>query len=449
MKRSLFNIFLSLIAIPASTLAANVAVIDSGTDYAHNWLKDKTWVNHNEVNGNMIDDDKNGKVDDINGWNFAENSPNVFYREHLSTINPIIFKVFETLSRIQLNRATPEDVKFWKDNVTSLPQDKKNALLAQLNFYGEYAHSTHCSGIIAKVNDDSILLSARIFPDKLPPEYDGKAKNVLYDVFAGQFNKTFINIGKYLNEANMEVANMSIGTPLPALAQKYLALAGNKNPTPEQIRAETLKIFTAFETKAKPWVDGTPGVLFVIAAGNDHNDNDNLPYFPANLKAENTITVAASNGYEQIADFSNYGKTSVHVAAPGVAIDSSVPGLNLNQTLPMSGTSMAAPFVTGVASKIKDYNFKLSAKEVKEILMGTVDKKDWLKEKVITSGIVNPERAYKAAEYAKGMSLADAIKRARIEVQDKPELPSSYGLPQKNKVSITPEMESWAKQLVF
>ncbi len=449
MKKSLLNIFLSLITIPVSTLAANVAVIDSGTDFNHNWLKDKAWINYNEVQNNMIDDDRNGKVDDINGWNFAENSPTIFYREHLDTINPIIFKVFETLSRIQLNRATPEDVTFWKDNISSLPQDKRNALFAQLNYYGEYAHSTHCSGIIAKVNNDSILLSARIFPDNLPPEYDKKVKNILYDVFAGQFNKTFIDIGKYLNETNMEVANMSIGTPLPALAQKYLALRGNKNPTPEQIKAETLKIFKSFEKKAKPWVDGTPGVLFVIAAGNDHNDNDHLPYFPANLKAENTITVAASNGYQQIADFSNYGKTSVHVAAPGVAIESSVPGLNLNQTLPMSGTSMAAPYVSGVASKIKDYNFKLTAKEVKEILMETVDKKEWLKEKVVASGIVNAERAYKAAGYAKEMPLADAINRARLEIQDKPELPFSYSLPQKLQVSITPEMKYWAKQLVF
>ncbi len=123
MKKSLFNIFLSLVALPTCALAANVAVIDSGTDFAHNWLKDKAWVNLNEVNGNLIDDDRNGKVDDINGWNFVENSPNVFYREHLQTINPIIYKVFEVLARMQLGRATPEDVEFWKTNVTSLPAE--------------------------------------------------------------------------------------------------------------------------------------------------------------------------------------------------------------------------------------------------------------------------------------------------------------------------------------
>lgn len=446
MKKSLFNIFLSLVALPTCALAANVAVIDSGTDFAHNWLKDKAWVNLNEVNGNLIDDDRNGKVDDINGWNFVENSPNVFYREHLQTINPIIYKVFEVLARMQLGRATPEDVEFWKTNVTSLPAEQKKALIGQLNFYGEYAHSTHCSGIIARENPDSILLSARMFQDKLPPVYDGK--NVAYDALAKNFNKTFVNISKYITEANMEVANMSIGTPLPALATKFLALTGNKNPTPEEIKAETYKLYGAFAKTAKPWVDASPNVLFVIAAGNDHNDNDNLPYFPANLSEENTITIAASNGYQQIADFSNYGKTTVHVAAPGVGIDSSVPGLNLNQTLPMSGTSMAAPFVSGVASKIRDLNGKLTPKEVKEILMGTVDKKEWLKDKVVTSGVVNPERAYKASEYAKGMPLADAMKKARVEVADKPEIPSTYGLP-KNKVQVTPEMEAWSKQFVF
>jgi hypothetical protein len=101
---------------------------------------------------------------------------------------------------------------------------------------------------------------------------------------------------------------------------------------------------------------------------------------------------------------------------------STVPSSDHAAELPLSGTSMATPFVTGVASRLKDTNPKLTPKDMREILMQTVDIKDWLKGKVVSSGVVNANRATKAAELAKTERLADAIRDARTAVADMPDL---------------------------
>jgi len=107
----------------------------------------------------------------------------------------------------------------------------------------------------------------------------------------------------------------------------------------------------------------------------------------------------------------------VDVAAPGVAIRSSAPG---NEYIQVSGTSQAAPFVAGVAGKIIDTNPELSPLEVKKIIMGTVDKKDFLAGKVITNGIVNLGRAIRAADISRTSSVDEAIKVSLNEVNDVP-----------------------------
>src|SRR5262249_31173429 len=137
--------------------------------------------------------------------------------------------------------------------------------------------------------------------------------------------------------------------------------------------------------ESKAFVGASPDTLFVFAAGNDGTDNDTVPVSPANVKADNTISVAATQGVAKLASFSNFGRTKVEVAAPGVAIESSIPG---DAHLAMSGTSMAAPFVTNVAGLVKDANKALKATDVKRVLMETVDVKSFLADKVATSGIV-------------------------------------------------------------
>ena len=450
--------------ITASAFASNVAVVDSGTFFEHKLLQGRQWTNVGEVAGNLVDDDHNGKVDDTVGWNFAENYNRVFYPEHLSRINPVVFKFMTLISRIQDGSATAEEKQFWEKDIKALPKEKKAALAAHLNYYGQFSHSTHVSGIVAIGNPLAKIQSDRVFPDSRPSEYESdpevnkrlenlavadygaKTWNILYLFMGNVGNMLFSNVADYIHETQMDVANYSLGTPMSMIAKLWLKVRMVKNPTPEQLSTEAIKAFSAYIKPGKQWLAKAPNTLFVIAAGNDATDNDKLPEFPASLDADNAISVAATQGYSKLASFSNIGAKSVHVAAPGVSIMSTVPSKEGDLLLPMSGTSMAAPFVTMMASRVKDINPTLAPSQVKEILMGTVDYKDWLKGKVASGGVVNPDRAYQSAMLSKTASVKDAIAQARKEVADVPAVEPTKLM---SVEETDPELQAIADSMVF
>lgn len=137
------------------------------------------------------------------------------------------------------------------------------------------------------------------------------------------------------------------------------------------------------------------GVLFVVAAGNDGTDNDRRPTYPASFRAANLIAVAATDSNDRIASFgggygSNYGKTSVHLGAPGKNVYSSTPG---NRYMNASGTSMATPMVAGAAALLWSVNPNMTFLDVKNRLMETVDPLETLQGKTITGGRINIARA--------------------------------------------------------
>ena len=162
---------------------------------------------------------------------------------------------------------------------------------------------------------------------------------------------------------------------------------------------------------------GASGTLFVFAAGNDGTNNDEYPTSPANLGGTNSISVAATHKRNSLASFSNFGVETVDVAAPGLGINSSIPG---DEYLVVSGTSQAAPYVANVASKINEINSGLEPAQVKKILVDTVDKKDFLKGKVKSGGIVNSDRALYAANLTRSGTLEQAIGMAIKDVTDIP-----------------------------
>ncbi|UOF00374.1 S8 family serine peptidase [Bdellovibrio reynosensis] len=108
--------------------------------------------------------------------------------------------------------------------------------------------------------------------------------------------------------------------------------------------------------------------LFVAAAGNESNNNDANPTYPATYDVANIVSVAAVDNRGQIASFSNYGKTKVHVGAPGVNVYSSIKGGGYDS---WSGTSMAAPHVSGMAVLLKSNEPNLSNVEMKERIVTT------------------------------------------------------------------------------
>jgi thermitase len=135
---------------------------------------------------------------------------------------------------------------------------------------------------------------------------------------------------------------------------------------------------------------GEEGILFVAAAGNNGDDSDKRPHYPAGYKLPNVMPVAALDRNDQLASFSNYGAKSVFIAAPGKEILSTWLGGEFREA---SGTSMATPEVAGVAALVLSVNPKMSVKELYERLGNSVDKLDSLKGKVVTGGRINAAKA--------------------------------------------------------
>lgn len=132
------------------------------------------------------------------------------------------------------------------------------------------------------------------------------------------------------------------------------------------------------------------GILIVVAAGNDGRDIDVAPEFPAAFNLSNQITVAASSSSDFMTSWSNSGFTSVHVAAPGEQILSTVPN---GGTAYMDGTSMATPFVSGAAALLWSAKPNATAVQIKKALMQSVDVASGHEFKVSSRGRINVQKA--------------------------------------------------------
>lgn len=138
-------------------------------------------------------------------------------------------------------------------------------------------------------------------------------------------------------------------------------------------------------------------VLVVVSAGNDLRNIDLTPTYPASMKLDNIISVAATNASDTFAGgYSNFGTDSVDVAAPGTNILSVWPNNYLSLS---TGTSMSAPHVAGIAAVMRGLNPTLSFAETKTIIMNTVDQRPSLAGRVATAGRVNFAKAVRAAQY--------------------------------------------------
>jgi thermitase len=135
---------------------------------------------------------------------------------------------------------------------------------------------------------------------------------------------------------------------------------------------------------------GEAGILFVAAAGNDGTSNDKRPHYPSNYDLPNVISVAATDKNDQLASFSNFGVKTVHIAAPGKEILSTWLG---DQYREASGTSMATPYVSGVAGLILAAEPDLTVAKLRERLLKSVDKIESLNGKIESGGRLNAAKA--------------------------------------------------------
>ena len=427
-------LLLSLLLGALSAYSATIAVIDSGVDVEHVDLVNKVWLNPNEIANNNRDEDQNGYQDDVFGWNFAESNNLVIDRSYLGTFSKDPYRFFEIQAKMFTGTATREDQKWLEEKMAD------DNFRSELGKFGNFVHGTHVAGITQELNNDAKILSVKLIPTevKLPgqtsannagTEFDPRLVNApeglrwkLLTTALTKLAQTQMllleEIAYYVGQHKADVANGSFGTGFDQakmITNTLFKVFFFKSPNEEESYKAASIFMKALLEQGKVMVAQAPATLFVFAAGNSAMDNDKFPTSPTNIIADNVISVAATYNYEYLAPFSNYGETMVDVAAPGMLINSQIPG---NEYMKVSGTSQAAPYVSNIAAQIKDINKSLAPKDIKKIILGTVDKKAFLQAKVTTSGIVNLKRAVYAAQLSLNTSIDNAIAQAVTNVAD-------------------------------
>lgn len=257
-----------------------VAVVDSGADLTHPQLANQVAINTTELNGTAgVDDDGNGLIDDIRGYDFYHDRPEV-----------------------------GDDV----------------------------GHGTHVSGTVLAEHSMGRTLGIAPQAKLLPVEFIGKNGGLTSDAIASLW---------YAVSRGAKVINASWGSDVCSQS-----LSNTFNELQHQ------------------------NILVVIAAGNNGNDLSIFPEFPAALKGANMFTIGAANPSGLRAFFSNYGKL-VHFLAPGENIESTFPITETNKTRYQfaSGTSMAAPHVSGMAAVLWSKKPSATVEEIKNAILNSLD----------------------------------------------------------------------------
>lgn len=272
-----------------------VGIIDSGIDINHPDLKDRIWVNTKEVANDGKDNDGNGYIDDVYGYDFAN-----------------------------------DDNKVYKGS--------------------EDRHGTHVAGTIAATSNTigitGVAPNVKVMPLKFLGAYSGDIADEVEAI-------------NYAKKKGVKIINMSIGGYGFSQAE-YDAIKNS-------------------------------GALFVVAAGNESNNNDLPdPSYPAAYDLANILSVAAIDNQGNIPEWSNYGVESTDLAAPGVDILSTLPG---NKYDYYNGTSMATPHVTGAAALVLSQYPSFSTAQIKNTLINSTTPLASLKGKVKTGGMLNAGKA--------------------------------------------------------
>nr|WP_314461648.1 S8 family peptidase [uncultured Clostridium sp.] len=280
-----------------------VAIIDTGIDINHQELRNAIWTNPGETDGDGVDNDGNGYVDDIHGWNFYSNNNKLF--------------------------SGSED-----------------------------SHGTHAAGTIS---------AAR-----------------------GAYGIAGITDNNYVKIMPLKALGGKEGVGSPAAVIKAIHYAEQKGASICNLSMGT----TGYSEELAQTIKNSP-MLFVVSCGNGGvsglgYNTDVYPVYPASLPYDNIISVANILFDGTLSKDSNYGAASVDIAAPGTYILSTIPDNSYGY---MSGTSMAAPMVTGVAAMLYSYRADISLADVKNIILNSSRKLDTLSGKVASGGLLDASSA--------------------------------------------------------
>ena len=422
LKNLLRLTFFSSLLLVGTSLAGRVAVVDTGVDYLHNHLKKNMSAYSEYQNGR--DDDHNGYPDDRYGWNVVDQNSKIFHRSHIRPIDSDIFKYKEILAKKKLGTITEAELQ-WFD---AKKEDKE--FRRELSVFNNYAHGTHVAGIIKNQDSEVKITPIRYLDLKSydvpePTEWGNLRSGRVQSFTAGKkslknradmYLKRFRDVLKYLRTREIDVVNGSYGSSWKGAVSKAkntIRKVYGLNPHNEDMEALARYYLTYLMKQGEKIIAAHSQWLFVFSAGNSGSDNDVFPHYPSDIRLPNVIAVAALNG-KHLAEFTNYGLETVDVAFAGTAISSSVPVRSkpYDKFLPASGTSMAAPGVAGLASKLKSINSELEAADLKEVICKTTYKTSLLSRKLACGGRVSVKRAVKAAEYSRYYTLKTSIAKA-------------------------------------
>ncbi len=438
-----------------------VAVLDSGVDPEHEDLKDVMWTNPKEIPGNGIDDDGNGYIDDIFGWNFLgnKNGENVNHDTYeLVRLYKLYSAKFENvISEKQVKGKDKKEYKRFKE-VEAAYNEKASEIMMQsmsysmiLNAFGpakklaleqtgsekltaetlnaikETAPDSVKTGIeililvstMAGIEDlseveEELKGAETYFSDQMnyglnltfePRTIIGDNYNDVNDRYYGNNNVYAADPMHGTHVAGIIAATRKNGIGMDGIADNVKIMAVRVVPNGDERDKDVANgIYYAVNNGAKiinmsfgkgfsydkKIVDDAvkyaekKGVLLVHAAGNDAKNNDTTDNFPNKYyakggEAKNWLEVGAISPYPSpamVGNFSNYGKKKVDLFAPGVEIYSTTPDSKYEF---QQGTSMAAPAAAGVAAVLMSYFPDLTAVQVKDILMKSVQKYPLLK----------------------------------------------------------------------
>lgn len=457
-----------------------VAVLDSGIDIDHEDLDGVIWTNKKEIPNNGKDDDKNGYVDDIHGWNFLgdsydenmektrivkKGSSHPDYAAAKAEMEAEKKEFSNTKTRFEQILSGVKEANaaltahFKKDNYSLDEVKAIKAPAANLQKPIAIAKQILASGRYKTLNEvedalkDNIVSVSDYLNYYLNPNFNGRTPvgDDPYDITDTNYGNGNVKHVKKSESHGTHVAGIiaaerNNGKGVNGVANNVAIMAVRTVPNGDEYDKDVaLAIRYAVDNGAKiintsfgkyysqnsQWVTdaiayaGKNNVLIVNAAGNENTDLDKKAVYPNDQTltgaevSDTFLTVGALQnkyGSQMVATYSNYGQTNVDVFAPGSAIYSTFPE---NEYKSIGGTSMAAPGVAGVAALILSQYPKLTAVQVKKIIMQsglTINRNVVVNQNESAVPFAKASRSGKIVNAYNALILADKVNRGQVKL---------------------------------